>query len=121
MNDQDTKDTKHFPSDLNCSACVRRGMWNSRQRLGALRILVVNLRFPMLLSVKNLEVCYGVISALQDVSLEIAQGERVAALMFGGADFAGVFFAAGGAACFAEDFAAGAAAARVGLATRGCR
>src|SRR5262245_57975864 len=31
----------------------------------------------MLLSVRNLEVCYGVISALQDVSLEITQGEIV--------------------------------------------
>src|SRR3712207_3324092 len=31
----------------------------------------------MLLSVNNLEVCYGVISALQDVSLHIDRGEIV--------------------------------------------
>jgi branched-chain amino acid transport system ATP-binding protein len=39
----------------------------------------------MLLSVKNLEVCYGVISALQDVSLEIAQGEIVTLIGSNGA------------------------------------
>ena len=39
----------------------------------------------MLLSVQNLEVCYGVISALQDVSLEIAQGEIVTLIGSNGA------------------------------------
>jgi branched-chain amino acid transport system ATP-binding protein len=39
----------------------------------------------MLLSVRNLEVCYGVISALQDVSLEIAQGEIVTLIGSNGA------------------------------------
>ena len=39
----------------------------------------------MLLTVRNLEVCYGVISALQDVSLEIAQGEIVTLIGSNGA------------------------------------
>jgi len=39
----------------------------------------------MLLTVHNLEVCYGVISALQDVSLEIAQGEIVTLIGSNGA------------------------------------
>jgi branched-chain amino acid transport system ATP-binding protein len=39
----------------------------------------------VLLSVHNLEVCYGVISALQDVSLEIEQGEIVALIGSNGA------------------------------------
>ncbi|MEA2734969.1 MAG: branched-chain amino acid transport system ATP-binding protein [Humisphaera sp.] len=39
----------------------------------------------MLLVVNNLEVCYGVISALQDVSLEIAQGEIVTLIGSNGA------------------------------------
>ena len=39
----------------------------------------------MLLSVRNLEVCYGVISALQDVSLDIAQGEIVTLIGSNGA------------------------------------
>jgi branched-chain amino acid transport system ATP-binding protein len=39
----------------------------------------------VLLSVKNLEVCYGVISALQDVSLEIATGEIVTLIGSNGA------------------------------------
>ena len=38
-----------------------------------------------------------------------------------GADLAEVFFAAADAAFFAEDFGAGAAAARAGLGVRGCR
>src|SRR3982751_4006405 len=39
----------------------------------------------MLLTVSNLEVCYGVISALQDVSLSIDQGEIVALIGSNGA------------------------------------
>ncbi len=39
----------------------------------------------MLLEISNLEVCYGVISALQDVSLTIAQGEIVALIGANGA------------------------------------
>jgi branched-chain amino acid transport system ATP-binding protein len=39
----------------------------------------------VLLSVRNLEVCYGVISALQDVSVEIAQGEIVTLIGANGA------------------------------------
>jgi branched-chain amino acid transport system ATP-binding protein len=39
----------------------------------------------MLLSVRNLEVCYGVISALQDVSLDIARGEIVTLIGSNGA------------------------------------
>src|SRR5882757_8876457 len=39
----------------------------------------------MLLSVHNLEVCYGVISALQDVSLNIDRGEIVALIGSNGA------------------------------------
>src|SRR5678815_4163636 len=39
----------------------------------------------MLLSVRNLEVCYGVISALQDVSLEVDRGEIVALIGANGA------------------------------------
>src|SRR3954471_24153369 len=39
----------------------------------------------MLLTVRNLEVCYGVISALQDVSLDIARGEIVTLIGSNGA------------------------------------
>src|SRR4051812_31288594 len=39
----------------------------------------------MLLSVRNLEVCYGVISALQDVSVDIARGEIVTLIGSNGA------------------------------------
>ena len=39
----------------------------------------------MLLTVSNLEVCYGVISALQDVSLEVDHGEIVALIGSNGA------------------------------------
>ena len=39
----------------------------------------------MLLSVRNLEVCYGVISALQDVSLDIESGEIVTLIGSNGA------------------------------------
>jgi branched-chain amino acid transport system ATP-binding protein len=39
----------------------------------------------MLLSVRNLEVCYGVISALQDVSVEVDRGEIVALIGGNGA------------------------------------
>src|SRR5688500_7663966 len=39
----------------------------------------------MLLSIRNLEVCYGVISALQDVSLDIDAGEIVALIGSNGA------------------------------------
>src|SRR5215218_2094641 len=39
----------------------------------------------MLLSARNLEVCYGVISALQDVSVEIAPGEIVTLIGANGA------------------------------------
>ncbi len=39
----------------------------------------------MLLSVRNLEVCYGVISALQDVSLDIRRGEIVTLIGSNGA------------------------------------
>src|SRR5690242_13096498 len=39
----------------------------------------------MLLSVRNLEVCYGVISALQDVSLQIDRGEIVTLIGANGA------------------------------------
>src|SRR5690242_18872848 len=39
----------------------------------------------MLLSARNLEVCYGVISALQDVSLDIDRGEIVTLIGSNGA------------------------------------
>jgi branched-chain amino acid transport system ATP-binding protein len=39
----------------------------------------------MILSVRNLEVCYGVISALQDVSLDVARGEIVTLIGANGA------------------------------------
>src|SRR5688572_27530744 len=39
----------------------------------------------MLLSVRNLEVCYGVISALQDVSLDVGRGEIVTLIGANGA------------------------------------
>ena len=39
----------------------------------------------MLLSVRNLEVCYGVISALQDVSVDVARGEVVTLIGANGA------------------------------------
>src|SRR5688500_6189795 len=39
----------------------------------------------MLLSVRNLEVCYGVISALQDVSLDVDAGEIVTLIGSNGA------------------------------------
>src|SRR5882672_9908935 len=39
----------------------------------------------MLLNIDNLEVCYGVISALQGVSLEIGQGEVVTLIGSNGA------------------------------------
>src|SRR5687768_1012567 len=39
----------------------------------------------MLLSVRNLEVCYGVISALQDVSVDVARGEIVTLIGANGA------------------------------------
>src|SRR5215213_5157965 len=39
----------------------------------------------MLLSVRNLEVCYGVISALQDVSLDVDAGEIVTLIGANGA------------------------------------
>src|SRR3954463_9034739 len=39
----------------------------------------------MLLTINNLEVCYGVISALQDVSLEVDRGEIVTLIGANGA------------------------------------